>query len=446
RYSLGVTSGDWNQDGFEDLVSGDVDQVVLFINNTDGTYRREVHQVPDELGAAAISSLAIADINADGVPELVVVRYVEHERINELPERDSEGRVLRLKTPLYWNMAKDVVAYQSGQELRWAPLGEQSGEASTGLGLLIADFDRDQSVDLFVANDVRPNQFFERNTEGDWIDSAGIRGLAFNYFGNSTAAMGIAAADFDQSGSLDLHVTNFDLESSSHYIRRSASRTFIDQAVKSGVNEVSFNQTGFGTQALDYQNDGYEDLLVVNGMPENVFKSHAAYAQRSQLLKNINGSFVDADGIEGVSNACFEERHSSRGLQVLDIQGDGLLDAVATRMNHLSGIWVNQTPVSGSFIKLQLVGVQSAREATGAVVEVFDEEGGQELANPRWVQAGDGYMGANQSELHIGLKRVVDVNAPLWVEVSWPSGEITGYTVKSNYRSVLVENEGAIDS
>ncbi|MGB7326215.1 MAG: FG-GAP-like repeat-containing protein, partial [Rubripirellula sp.] len=226
-YTVGVSAGDWNQDGFADLLIGNVGQNCLLINQGDGTFRTDQNSALRDQ-AAYTSSLAIADLTGDGLPDIVEINYLDDPAIFEPIQYGADGKPKSLPGPLQFKPAMDRLLVSVGEgSMLASPLGNQAEDAfRPGLALLVTDLDGKPGNEVFVANDLRANQMWFRsdlknsdsNDHGSndelsrWNDRAVGLGVAFGAGGKPMACMGIAAADFDQNGHLDLHVSNFEDE------------------------------------------------------------------------------------------------------------------------------------------------------------------------------------------------------------------------------------------
>ena len=257
-----------NQDGFPDLLIANIGNNVLLINQGDGTFRDASHFVLDN-PEGWTSSLGLADLDGDHLPEIIEINYVDDPRAYEVKCKENYMDC----QPQEFNNRADRVhrCLADGTFVPWHAVSEMSDVPMLGFALIIANFDRQYGNDLFVANDGDLNHYWTSTAASEAIDerfamveSASLRGCSIGRGGESQACMGIASGDFDRDGTLDLHVTNF-LHQPANLFLQSRSEFFSDEALKYRLAEVSFDVLGFGTQAADFDNDGWLDLAVLNG-------------------------------------------------------------------------------------------------------------------------------------------------------------------------------------
>lgn len=431
QYSIGVSAGDWNQDGFPDLVVANIGTDRLLINNGDGTF------TPREISASADttrvpSSTAMADITGDHLPDIVQLVYVDDENIGFRPDLDDDGRVIEKVSPGDFEMGPDqlIVNDGSGGFVR-RTLGEEANP-HTGLGVIVTDLTDNPGNEVFVGNDLYPNQLWIRDADsGQWSDAAAVMGCAFGFSGLATGSMGIATGDFDANGLPDIHVTNFDNEHSSLYMGRRGA--FRDENVYFRLAEPTRPMVGFGTQAIDYENDGDLDLVVTNGHLDDSLDNNTAFKQPPQLFCNLGDRFQVVDAED--PSSYWSGDHLGRGLARLDFNQDGKNDFVITHISEPTALILNQTRTDHDWLQLQLVGTESERDAIGARIEVT--YGGQEVVE--WVVAGDGYLSRNEAVVSFGLGESESVDQ---IRVHWPSGKQQTFGgVAGDQRLLIIENE-----
>jgi len=443
RYSIGVAAGDWNQDGFDDMVVANVGNKVLLLNNGDGTFRRQEFDSDPALDVLT-SSVALGDVTGDALPDIVSLHYVEDNTMLKRPELGEDGNVLTV-SPASFVPGVDRIAVNDGRGGFVSEKVSRSAQApSTGLGVVIADWDGQPGNEIFVGNDVRPNHLWSRisnaaETPDDdaaasgggsrWQDVAALTGCAHGSGGVSTASMGIAVADFDGNGKRDIHITNFYQEPVSLFMNRGGS--FEDRCVQYRLHRDSSSVLGFGCQAMDYNNDGRPDVAVTNG---NIEKAPGEPLQQSpQLFVNLGSKFLltevqDASGY-------WQGAYLGRGMTRLDFNHDGKQDFLITHLDAPSALMMNQTETPNHWLAVQLVGTSSERNAIGAQVDVHLGE--QVLSN--WIVGGDGYLSRNQPTVNFGLGAADKVSK---IVVTWPSGDQQVYADPAVDRYLLlVEND-----
>ncbi len=436
RFSTGVTVGDYNSDGFEDVYVANIGENRLLENNGDGTFT----DVTDQAGVGDdrwSTSCVLADFSGDGLPDIYSVNYLTGDRIFERVCQHRDGRP-RMCLPFQFDSEQDRYYVNLGDG-RFQELTETCGIKTAngkGLGVVAADFDQDGKLSLFVANDTVANSYFanvHKQTDGRFFEERALTmGLAYNGDGKSEACMGVAAGDMDGDGDLDLYVTNFYSETNTLF-RMESRHEFSDGTREAGLSEVSRDMLGFGTQFLDADLDGRLDLLVANGHIDDYQPYGRPYKMQPQFFWNAGeGRFLDSSDRAG---DYFVKKWRGRAMARLDWNGDGREDVVITDMDAPAALLTNLT-VSGNYLTVRLRGVQSAREAIGARVIVRVD--GRSIA--RQLTAGDGYQASNQRQLVFGLGEsdVVDT-----VDVFWPSGvNDTFNAVSANGEYIVAEGEG----
>ena len=409
RYTVGVTSGDWNQDGFPDLVVANIGNKVLLLNNGDGTFQSQVFDVDPE-HEVLTSSIAMADVSGDSLPDIYSLHYVKDRAMLDRPPLDDDGNILTV-SPSSFTPGIDSLAVNDGTgKMQHQPISVSESDASTGLGVVIADWDGEPGNEIFVGNDIRANQLWRRLESGEWIDIAAISGCALGVGGVETASMGIAVADFDGNGLRDIHITNFYQEPVSLFMNRGG--IFQDRCVQYRLHRDSANVLGFGCQAIDINLDGRPDLAVTNG---NIEKAPGEPLQQPpQMFINLGGKFQLTDVDDPTTY--WRGEYLGRGMAKLDFDQDGKQDLVITHLDSPTALMVNRTPTDHHWLSVQLVGVRSERDAIGTQVDI--SAGSEQWSN--WIVGGDGYLCHNEPKVFFGLGSVSKIDR---LVVTWPTGE-----------------------
>ncbi len=423
-FSQGCAAGDFDNDGFPDLYVANIGANRFFHNNGDGTFT-DVTSQTGTAGDRWTTSCAIADLNGDGNPDLFTVNYVTGKGLLTTACRMPDGST-RLCTPHEFPAAHDQLFINLGDG-RFQDQSQSAGiEApeGKGLGLVVGSFDSSGRLSLFVANDAVPNFYFanvtaKRGDSPQFEERGYLSGLAVDADGQPQACMGVAAGDANGDGLLDLYVTNFRNESNTLYLQQSDGG-FIDATRSSGLREPSFAMLGFGTQFLDADLDGWQDLIVTNGHVGNLKHHGVPYEMPPQFYRNLGkGSFAELPA--STLGSFFSGQYLGRGLARLDWNRDGRDDFAISHVNSSAALVTNQTITAGHFLTVQLRGVESDRDAIGSIVTVH--AGPQRLV--QHLTAGDGYQACNQRQLIFGLG---DFNAIDSLEVQWPTGKIQRVT------------------
>jgi tetratricopeptide (TPR) repeat protein len=415
-YSHGVAVGDIDNDGFPDLYVANEGRNRLYQNNGDGTFR-EITDAAGIQGEQCTTSCLLADLNGDSLPDIYDVNYLAAPEVHELicrrngnPHSCSPRQFDAEPDRLFLNLKNgrfEDISRSCGVDL---PHGK-------GLGILAADFSGDGRLSLFVANDTDANFCFENQTASAgghplFRDTAAQSGLAFDAEGRALACMGIAAADADGDGLLDLFVTNFHRESNTLY-RQLETRLFADATSRSGLRAPSLGQLGFGTQFLDGELDGWPDLVVANGHIEDYREEGTPYQMRPQYFRNLAGRFEEAPA--ATLGPYFSGAYLGRGVARLDWNRDGREDFAVSHLDAPAALLTNVTSKVGHHLVVRLVATSSSRDAIGATVTLNAGE-------RRWMRqltAGDGYMSANERQLVFGVGAAEGIRR---LEVRWPSG------------------------
>ncbi|WP_278470261.1 FG-GAP-like repeat-containing protein [Gimesia maris] len=427
RFSQGVTIGDLNNDGFDDIYVGNIGFNRLYLNNGDGTYTES-----DQAKGAEddwTTSCLIADLNGDGAPEIYAVNYLTGDDIFDRVCQTADGSV-RSCMPLNFPAAQDQL-FENMNNGQFENITSSSGiqvAEGKGLGIVAADLKGKGFPDLFIANDAVANFFMVNQGTGKttFQEKALLSGLAFNAQGRTEACMGVAAGDADTDGLLDIYVTNYFRETNTLY-RQLSPDSFIDGTQRANMADTTLYQLGFGTQFLDADLDGLLDLLIVNGHVENLSADAVPWQMKPQLMLNRGkGVFQELQTPE--SGPFFQQKRLGRGLARLDWNRDGREEAVVGSLDQPVALLKNTTKSHGHRLVVTLTGTKSSRDAIGTTVRL--KRNGQALV--RQLTAGDGYQARNQRHLVFGTGTIT---TDVQLEVSWPSG------LKQVFEGIAVDQE-----
>jgi len=436
-YGMGVAVGDFNNDGFPDILVTCVGQNRLFRNTGKGTFV-DITRDSGLGGRQAFSTSAMwIDFDRDGLLDLFVCNYVrwsaEHDVFCSL-----DGKQKSYCTPEAYR-GETCWLFRNRGNGTFEDVTATCGifdSSSKSLGAALIDYDQDGWPDIFVANDTQPNKLYKNLRNGRFRDVALETGVALSEDGKARAGMGVDAADFDGSGRAGLAITNFDNEMIGLY-RLQAGGTFTDVAIRSGVGTPSRTRLGFGCVFADLDLDGALDLVVANGhIDETVrnIRGNVGYAQPPLLFLNQgDASFRDVAGLAGRE---FAQPRVGRGLAYGDFDGDGDLDLLMTTNNGPAVLFRNDQTAGNKSVRFTLVGTQSNRDAIGALVRVF--HGGS--SQSRTVRSGSSYL--SQSELPVtfgvGKRDLLDR-----VTIQWPNGRIEEFPkIVAGRRYVCTEGKG----
>ncbi|TWT93719.1 FG-GAP-like repeat-containing protein [Neorhodopirellula pilleata] len=427
HFSHGMTTGDYNSDGFPDLFVSTIGVNQLFRNNGDGTFTN----VTDQVGLSGqfwTCSSAIADINGDSIADLFEVNYCGGSQFHMHPCRDRTTGDVSHCTPLDFPSQTDRVWVGRGDGSFMDATDDwmKSDQPGRGLGLVVGQLDNRPGIDVYVANDMTANHLWSSDHSGSVfeLDEVGtLCGVAVSGQSLSQASMGIAAADADDDGDLDLFVTHFSDEHNTFY-ERSPNGYWSDRSHRVGLAAPSMKWLGFGTQFVDLDNDGSHELIVANGHISDLGRDDVPYRMPAQLFYR-GGDHQWREMSRDMLGDYFRQGHLGRSLITLDANRDGLIDVLVTQLSEETALLINQTgrPVDkpSATINLMLQGTGSHRDAVGA--EIMTTVDGKNVY--RQLTAGDGYMGTNQKRISIGGFSVGSTAHD--VTIRWPSGQVNRY-------------------
>jgi tetratricopeptide (TPR) repeat protein len=437
-FSQGVAVGDLNQDGFDDLYVANIGPNSLWLSNGDGTFSSQTLPAPAD-PLRWCSSCAITDLNNDALPDLVDVNYVSGSNVYSLI---CNGRAC---SPSTFTGTRPEVHISQGDGSFQTIVATVPVADSKGLGLLICRDSHESPPSIFVANDQTPKFLLTPEiVDGrlQLIDQASRTGLAFNGDGVLTAAMGIAAADLDSSGTTDFFVTNFRDEPNTLYLQL-APGLFQDVSRTSGLDSPGLPYVGWGAQFLDADRDGDQDLVTVNGHIEDYRDTGGDFEMRPQLFRN-QGQLQFEEVTAEEAGPWLARKSLGRALATLDWNLDGRMDFVVGNINSPVALVENQSSPIGPSIELHLHAVSSDRDAWFTTV-VLDN--GQTQIREQ-LRAGSGYHASSQRALHLtpGTSPLENnTTTGLTLTVTWPSGNVVTLTnVPIDCRLHLTENRSDV--
>lgn len=413
-YGMGVAVADYDGDGDQDLYVSNFGPDILYENQGDGRFRDATAEAGISAGGWS-SGAAFLDFDKDGLLDLFVAQYLDWSFAtsrpcgDRLPHRRSYCHP-REFAPVRPRLHRNLGGGRFREVSARVGLDEFPGK---GLGVALNDFDNDGWVDIFLANDSYPQQLF-LNVRGRRFDEAAVQsGTAFDREGRDFAGMGVVAEDYD--GDLQPDILVNALGRQGYWLYRNVSGYFETQAGRSGVAALSELRSGWGMGLVDFDNDGWRDLLVAQGhVMDDIAESDPALAHEEPLLlaRNLFGRFYD---VASQSGAAIRTPVAGRGMAFGDLDGDGGVDAVVS-VNDGSALLLRNVSARGESVEVRLVGAGPNRDAIGAVVRVRSSGSREQLA---FRSNAGSYLSASSPALHFGL----GVNGRCQaIEVTWPNG------------------------
>jgi hypothetical protein len=433
-YSMGVTVGDYDNDGFEDLFVTGLDRSVLYHNNGNGTFT----DVTMGAGAGVTgwsTSAGFFDYDNDGKLDLWVDRYVVWDFASNQWCGNSSS-IRHYCHPLQFPGTTSVLYHNNGDGTFTDVSARAgiSGHTGRGLGVAFADYDGDGWMDVYVANDSMQSFLFHNEGDGTFSENGIGAGVAYNEDGIAFAGMGVDFADYDNDGHPDLVVT--DLAAETYMLFRNAGDgTFTSKTNDSGLARASRTYSGWGVKWIDIDNDGWKDLFAAQGHTDDDMAGGSrilTYSQKPLLLRNEKGKFVPWPGNPG---ATFAADWVGRGAAFGDLDNDGAVDIVATNIGLRAYVLHNNAGAHNHWLGIKTEGKRSNRDGLGCRIKVVGLSG---MAQYYTVSAASSYLSASDRRVLIGLGPDDSAKS---IEARWPSGIVQKLeNVKANQWIDLVES------
>jgi hypothetical protein len=425
-YGMGAATGDYNNDGFPDLLVTGYNSRALYRNNGNGTFTQV--EFPQPAGVWSTSA-SFFDYDRDGRLDVVILSYVNFSESTNKACHAPTGEP-DYCTPRAYTPASARLYHNDGGD-RFTDVTEKSGinrAFGPGLGVAAADLNGDGWPDLFVANDTAQNHIWINQRNGTFKEMGLESGAAFSEDGLAKAGMGVAIGDAYGDGQEDLFVVNLMREGATLFRKERVFEgvpVFVDVTRQSGLFAITFPYTGFGAGWLDYDNDGRLDLFIANGavtLREEQRGQPVPYKERNLLIHNDGGKFTNVSARAG---PVFQRLEVARGAAFGDLDNDGRIDIVVTNNNGPARLLLNRSR-AGAWLEVLLEGSgKMSRDALGALVTVH-RDGQPDLV--RRVHTDSSYCSASDRRVHFGLG---DKPAFRSIEVLWPDGSAESWDIRT---------------
>jgi enediyne biosynthesis protein E4 len=406
-FAMGVTAGDYDNDGYEDLFITNWGSAILYHNNGDGTFTDVTEKAGVQNNHFGVGA-AFVDYDRDGRLDLFVGNYLKFDPHAKRLYYTADA----FAGPLDYEGEGNRLFHNNGDGT-FTDVSEHAGVANPvgrAMGVAVGDFDNDGWPDIYVANDQMESYLYHNNHDGTFTNVALEQNVAYGTNGDTPSAMGPIFTDYDNDGALDIFVS--DMRYHRLFRNSAAEKFFTDTTAESGVAHMSGQYVGWGDASFDFDNDGWKDLFVVNG------GLHWLVPMEDLLLRNNgNGTFTDVSEDAG---PYFKEKKVGRGAAFADYDNDGWMDAFIVVLGG-KGILLHANPpaanVRNHWLTLKLTGTKSNRDAFGARIEAVAGDLHQTVENcPQ-----SGYLSQNDPRPHFGLGSHAEVDV---LTIRWPGGTV----------------------
>jgi hypothetical protein len=439
-WGMGVCVGDYDNDGFDDLYVTYYGGNVLYHNNGDGTFT-DVTAKAGVRGGGWGMGCAFGDYDRDGYLDLYVANYLDVDilqlgNLGSAPNCTYRG-FATFCGPRGLPGGRDILFHNNGNGT-FTDATERAGidpGKYYGLGVVWGDYDRDGWPDIYVANDSTPSSLYHNNRDGTFTDVGVQAGVAYSGEGQEQAGMGTDFADYDNDGWADILKGNFSDDTKNLY-HNNHDGTFTDVTYLAGLGDAGWLFTTFGAKFLDYDNDGWKDIILANGQtfPQiDRFQTGITYAERNLLFHNRGDGKFEEVGLQ--SGPGLAVRKVSRGLATADYDNDGDLEILVSNMNSSPDLLRHLRKNPNHSILVRTIGTKSNRDGIGAEVKVTAGN----LTQYDTVRSGGSYLSASDLRLHFGLGARTAIDR---IDVRWPSGQ-TQTLENPPVDHILVIKEGA---
>jgi enediyne biosynthesis protein E4 len=405
-FAMGLTVGDYDNDGYEDIYVTNWSSAILYHNNGDGTFTDVTEAAGVQNNHFGVGA-AFLDYDRDGKLDLFVGNYLKFDPNSKKPYYSAEA----FAGPLDYEGEASRLFHNNGDGT-FTDVSEKAGVANPAgraMGVTVGDYDNDGWPDIYIANDAMESYLYHNNHDGTFTNVAVEQGVAYGTNGDTPSAMGPILADYNNHGELDLFVS--DMRYSRLFRNSHKEGFFVDTTLESGIAQTTGQFVGWGDAVMDFDNDGWKDVFIANG------GLHWLVPQEASLFRNnANGTFTDVSLDAG---SFLKTKNVGRGACFADYDNDGYIDAFVVVLGG-KGILVHAKPPIGAknhWLTLKLVGTASNRDGFGARIEATAGDLHQVVENvPQ-----SGYLSQNDPRPHFGLGAHDEVDT---LTIRWPSGTL----------------------
>jgi hypothetical protein len=461
RWGMGVAVADYDNDGFADLFVGNYGTSRLYRNNGNGTFTDVAPKIGLDIKGWSTGA-SFGDYDKDGRLDIFVPLYLEYDLANLPPSPADVGKEAGVGKnfcqfrgqpvmcgPRGLKGAKDKLFRQKADGT-FEEVGAQAGVTDEGnyygFASVWVDVNDDRNLDLLVVNDSTPKQLYINKGNGTFEEVGYPSGIALNENGREQAGMGLAVGDYDNDGRVDFHITNFSDDSNVLY-RNDSDANFTDVTFQAGLGETTIPFLGWGTSFLDYDNDGWKDILVANGHVYPAVDNSqwgTSFAQQLLLFKNAksaSNSQIRFERIAAAPNTGLAEAFPARGMAIADLDSDGRQDVIVANIDAQPTVLRNVSEGKNNWLAIKLIGdvsKKTPKDGIGSIVFVTTEGG--KFRQRHDMTSGAGYASQNDQTIHVGLGSSTKIDA---LEVIWANGQTESFQAdKVNTLVIIKQGSG----
>jgi hypothetical protein len=440
-FGMGCAIADYDNDGYPDILVTAYGRCTLYHNNGNGTFT----DVTDKAGVASpgwTTSAVWFDYDNDGRLDLFLCSFVEFSLKNNVFCGDNKLGKRFYCIPRVFKPTPSVLYHNNGDgTFTEISTGTDIHKAlGKGLGVVATDINGDGLMDLFVANDTVQNFLFANRGKGKWEEIALAAEVGFSMNGTPRSGMGVDAADVNGDGRQDLFVANVDQEMFSLY-KNDGHEFFSDVAAGNGVAQATRLLSGWGLKFFDYDNDGFVDLFLANGHPDDMIENYSQQVHYKEPLLLFHSDGTKLTNVSDQAGPVFGKAFPARGLAIGDFDNDGRIDALIGNNGGASVLLKNNAGTGNHWLGVRLQGTACNRDAVGATI-TWSVNG---VTRSRFKSNGGSYLSSHDMREVLGLGTATNVD---WVEIKWPqpSGRVERFTdVPVDRYVTIVEGKGKID-